>query len=43
VQVIGDAVVPRKVMHAVSEGRAAAEAIRAPSGDAHERLADSVA
>jgi 2,4-dienoyl-CoA reductase (NADPH2) len=27
VQVIGDALVPRKVMHAVSEGRAAAEAV----------------
>jgi 2,4-dienoyl-CoA reductase-like NADH-dependent reductase (Old Yellow Enzyme family) len=45
VQVIGDALVPRKVMHALSEGRAAAEAIALGrgSGDAHERLADSVA
>jgi 2,4-dienoyl-CoA reductase-like NADH-dependent reductase (Old Yellow Enzyme family) len=43
VQVIGDALVPRKAMHAISEGRAAAEAIGATSGDAHERLADSVA
>jgi hypothetical protein len=43
--VIGDALVPRKAMHAISEGRAAAAAIQAapPSGDAHERLADSVA
>jgi Pyridine nucleotide-disulphide oxidoreductase/NADH:flavin oxidoreductase / NADH oxidase family len=45
VQVIGDALVPRKVMHAISEGRAAAEALGPPprSGDVHERLADSVA
>jgi 2,4-dienoyl-CoA reductase-like NADH-dependent reductase (Old Yellow Enzyme family) len=45
VQVIGDALVPRKAMHAISEGRAAAAAIQAAraSGDAHERLADSVA
>jgi 2,4-dienoyl-CoA reductase-like NADH-dependent reductase (Old Yellow Enzyme family) len=45
VQVIGDALVPRKAMHAISEGRAAAEAIRTAqrSGDADERLADSVA
>jgi 2,4-dienoyl-CoA reductase (NADPH2) len=44
VQVIGDALVPRKAMHAISEGRAAAEAIQAAvaSGDAHERLAHRV-
>jgi 2,4-dienoyl-CoA reductase-like NADH-dependent reductase (Old Yellow Enzyme family)/thioredoxin reductase len=44
VQVIGDALVPRKAMHAISEGRAAAEAIQASvaSGDAHERLAHGV-
>ena len=29
VRVIGDAVVPRRVAHAISEGRVAAEAIRA--------------
>jgi hypothetical protein len=29
VRVIGDALVPRRVAHAISEGRAAAEAIRA--------------
>jgi hypothetical protein len=44
VHVIGDALVPRKAMHAISEGRATAEAIQPQqaSGDAHERLADSV-
>jgi hypothetical protein len=29
VRVIGDALVPRRVAHAISEGRAAADAIRA--------------
>ena len=54
VRVIGDALVPRKAMHAISEGRAvggrsvatassAATDGPAGSGDPHERLADRLA
>jgi 2,4-dienoyl-CoA reductase (NADPH2) len=41
VRVIGDALVPRRVAHAISEGRAAAEAIRASR--AHTRMATAPA
>ena len=41
VRAIGDALVPRRVAHAISEGRAAAEAIRASR--AHTRMATAPA
>jgi hypothetical protein len=39
VQLIGDAVVPRRVAHAIAEGRAAADAILAGSGAPAFRVA----
>jgi 2,4-dienoyl-CoA reductase (NADPH2) len=43
VQVIGDALVPRKVMHAVSEGRAAAEAIMSGAAPSAQLAAETAA
>jgi hypothetical protein len=38
VHVVGDAVVPRRVHHAIAEGRAAARRVSAPHHDGERRL-----